>query len=368
MSDEYVKSEQILETRWRCPSCGQDNRGRDMTCPGCGAPKDEASAYTLDEQAAVVDDEKLVEEARAGAHWVCAYCEKQNRGRKDVCRFCGADQTLKPGEAPPPLPPAKRPPSLLLGCGVLLLLGVGFLGFLYWLGSPEKVEVKVAALKWEQALHLHERTLAHGDGWQDQVPGDAFDSKCERQQRTTREVIDHYRTVSRTRQVRYQSGTREDCWEETENLANGYASRKTVCRQEPVYDYRDEHYTEEEPVYRTEPVYDQYCRYKIYEWPIVKDARRQGEGHGGYQWPETSELGQASCTPCAQKDAMTKRCCSQTALYTVAFERVKPSDDPAKQKPVEYVASSVEDYETFKPGDAHVLEIDGDQVTVVRDE
>lgn len=365
MSDEYVKSEQILETRWRCPSCGQDNRGRDMTCTGCGAPKDEASVYTLDEHARVVDDEALIDEARAGAHWVCAYCEKQNRGRKDICRFCNADQTLKPGEAPPPLPPEKRKPSLLLGCGVLLLLGVGFLAFLYWLGSMSQIEAKVAQLRWQQSAHLHERTLEHRDGWQDQVPGDAFDSKCERQQRTTREVIDRYRTVSRTRQVRYQSGTREECREETENLANGYASRKTVCRQVPEYDYRDEHYTEEEPVYRTEPVYDRYCRYKIYEWPIIKTARREGEGHQGYSWPETSELGEASCTPCEAKGPNVKRCCSQSAVYTVVFERLKPSDDPDKQGPIEYIAPSKEAYESFKPGDEHVVEIEDDGVKVV---
>ena len=30
-----------------------------------------------------------------GEHWACAYCEKQNRGKVRVCKFCGADQTLK---------------------------------------------------------------------------------------------------------------------------------------------------------------------------------------------------------------------------------------------------------------------------------
>src|SRR5690606_3939137 len=111
-----------LETRWKCPSCDADNRGRDMSCHKCGAPKDESSQYIVDDTASAVSDDALIDDARAGAHWVCAYCEKQNRGRKDICRFCGVDQATgqKPA-APPPLPKTqKKKPSLMLGCGILL--------------------------------------------------------------------------------------------------------------------------------------------------------------------------------------------------------------------------------------------------------
>lgn len=373
MSDEYIKNEKIIETRWHCPSCGADNLGRDMKCTACSAPKDESSQYVVDESAAEVRDQALLEDARAGAHWVCAYCEKQNRGRKDICGFCGVDQATgkrppKP-EAPPPLPTPKKKPNLLLGCGILLGAVVGVLALLIWIGLMGRIDAKVVALKWEQQAHLHERTLMNKDGWQDEVPSDAFDSSCERKQRTTRQVVDRYRTVNRTRSVKYQSGTREECREVTKDLGNGFASQQTVCKNVPVYDYRDEHYTEQEPVYRTEPVYDQYCRYKRFEWPTIRTVSRTGEGHGGYSWPPTSELGEASCVDCALKEAHDglKRCCSQQGIYTVVFQRSKQSKDPEENKPLDYVAESLADYETFKIGDEHVIEIDNGTVKIIRD-
>lgn len=373
MSDEYVKDEKILETRWVCPSCGADNRGRDMVCSVCSAPKDESSQYVVDKSAEEVRDAALLEDARAGEHWVCAYCEKQNRGRKDVCGFCGVDQTTgkKPAKSggPPPLPPGKKKPNLLLGCSILLGAVVALLALLIWVGLMDRIDVKVVALKWEQRAHLHERTLMNKDGWKDALPSDAFDSSCEQKQRTTRQVVDHYRTVNRTRSVKYQSGTREDCREVTKDLGNGFAKQQTVCKSVPEYSHRDEHYTEQEAVYRTEPVYDDFCNYKRYEWPTVRTATRNGEGHGGYSWPPTSELGEDSCVECAVKEAHNglQRCCSQEGVYTVVFERKKESKKPEENEPFDFVAESLADYETFKVGDEHVIEVDDGVVKLIRD-
>lgn len=364
MSDEYVKSEEIIETRWTCPTCEKENRGRDMKCPNCGAPKDESSEYQVDASAAAIGDAEQVADAEAGEHWTCAFCEKENRGRKKLCQFCGADQTTKDRKQAKPAAaaPATKPRSrrgCLVAVGVLVVL----LGLLAWLGSPRHVKATVAGLEWEQAVHLQKRTVVHKDGWRDQVPSDAADTSCERRQRTTRQVVDHYRSVTKTRSVRYQSGSHEVCHTQTENMKNGYAKRREVCHSEPDYSSRNETYTDQDPVYRTEPVFDDFCRFDVFEWPVMQTVSRKGTGPTGLAWPEDGEAiaGQTTgaCVPCAEAKARreVQFCCARDAHYRVHFENPKKPEE----KPT-YEAKTPEEFATFAVGQSHELSIQGDKV------
>jgi hypothetical protein len=330
MSDEYVKDEQILETRWKCPTCEKVNRGRDMKCSNCSSPKDESSEYEVDENGEEIVDSAQVAEAEAGEHWTCAYCEKENRGLKRVCAFCGADQTTKArknADVPPPLPKKKQ--STLQGCLVVLAFVVGVALLLYFLSRPDHVKATVASLEWEQAVHLQKKTLMHREDWKDKVPADATDRSCERRQRTTRDVVDHYRTVTRTRSVRYQSGSHEVCRTQTTNMKNGYAKRQQVCHAEPEYSSRTETYTDQDPVYRTEPVYDEFCRFDLFEWPVVQTAKRTGTTSLGMTWPEDSEamagVESETCVPCdeVKSHADATLCCGREAHYRVHFQNPK---------------------------------------------
>lgn len=367
MSDEYVKNEEIIETRWDCPSCKATNRGRDMKCPTCGAPKDEDAEYEVDASAAAIADAAQIADADAGAHWVCAFCEKENRGRKQTCQFCGADQTKRDRrrmKAAGPAAPAKKS-NVMLGCGIALLVGVVIVGFLAWLGMPRRIDAKVTHLEWTQAVNLHARSKVPKENWSDAVQQGAFEKSCERRQRTTREVVDRYRTVSKTRRVKYQSGSREECRTETENLSNGYAKRREVCRQVPEYDYRNENYTEQEPVYRTEPVYDEWCRYDVWEWPISKTVKRTGTAATELAWPDPSELGAGSPESCdtARAGPTAQECWSREAKYAVSFE----NPEKPEERPV-YRPATGEEFAKFAVGQEHALEIDDGKVTIAKEE
>jgi hypothetical protein len=361
MSDEYVKRSEILETRWKCPSCGADNRGRDMICASCSAPKDEAAGYELDAAATAVTDAAQVADAKAGEHWVCAYCEKENRGRSRICAFCNADQTKRERKAAPAAAatPAK-PGNRLLGCGLVLAGAAAFVLFLVWLGSPREVDARITALQWTQTLELRRKTVVHKEAWHDEVPGAAFEKTCADKYRRDREVVDHYRTVSKTRRVKYESGSHEDCRTVTKNLGNGYAERQEVCTTVPEYDYRTESYTEEEPVYRTEKVFEPYCRFDVFEWPAVKTAARTGAGTTGLVWPLPEELDAPGCLPCtpAGDHPSEAECCARVGAWVATFE--DPAEkDPAKQR-LAYNAASAEEFATFSLGQTRKLRIDDD--------
>lgn len=327
---EYVKNEEILETAWKCSTCGQENRGKDMKCGGCQAPKDESSKYELKADGAAVTDEKQLADAAAGLHWICAFCEKENRGTKTICAFCNADQTKrdrKPTDAPAPAP---APKSGGIPVGVLVAI-VAVIGLVVWLLMPRHVEAKVSEISWQQIVLLRTQTVVNKDGWRDQVPGDAFNRDCFEKQRGTKPV---------------KVGEHEECREETKDLGNGYAKKQQVCKM--VDDTEDR------------PVYDDFCTYSIHEWPVTRTAQRNGASASGYAWPDDAEVlaGAApACAPCVNDKgpAGTTVCCAREAHYRVTF------DDPEKpgKHPVLEVAGA-DDLAKYSIGQGVKLKVRGE--------
>ena len=80
MAEEHVSKSYIVENEWTCGSCQTVNKGRDLKCTKCGAPKGKDEKDSVDiNSAQAVQDEKLINMANAGANWVCGYCGAQDR-------------------------------------------------------------------------------------------------------------------------------------------------------------------------------------------------------------------------------------------------------------------------------------------------
>jgi hypothetical protein len=87
----------IREGRWDCSSCGSTAiYGRHVDCPGCGRPRPAGVRFYLTDNAPVVTDPRQLEEARAGADWICAHCEAGNRATLHACGGCGAARGTSP--------------------------------------------------------------------------------------------------------------------------------------------------------------------------------------------------------------------------------------------------------------------------------
>ena len=84
----------IREGLWDCQYCGaQGIPGREKVCPNCARSRPEGTKFYLPEDRAaapVITDEKLIQQAKAGADWICEYCSSSNPAELTVCRHCGA--------------------------------------------------------------------------------------------------------------------------------------------------------------------------------------------------------------------------------------------------------------------------------------
>lgn len=82
--------------RWDCKSCGhRGNLGNVIHCEQCNAPRGKDVEFYLPEDAPEVTDQTLINEANAGADWVCSYCQSANKATETHCHTCGNDRDAK---------------------------------------------------------------------------------------------------------------------------------------------------------------------------------------------------------------------------------------------------------------------------------
>jgi len=319
-----------IENSWTCPTCYHKNQGRHMDCQNCGARREAGVEDEMPSDVTTaprVVDPKLLEQARAGAHWECEFCGGQERDLKGNCQNCGGDREpdkvkIRPGETfhlsepeyvgkfrtnPTPLkvkgPSSERPHPpitgvLTIACppswwqrhkrNVIIAAAVAAgLGALTWLllylFIPKEVHAKVDRIHWQTTTVLKQRVTKRGEGWN--YPAGAFDTSCHRRQRGTENCHPYN---CNPRQESYNCRPHEcNCTNQCTSQNNGYSRCERVCST--CYDtcYR----TKYETCYQQCPVYDDWCTYKYYEWPVIKKEQAQGRDHKVY-WPEIAKTGQ----------------------------------------------------------------------------
>ncbi|HYG65580.1 MAG TPA: Ran-binding zinc finger domain-containing protein [Thermoanaerobaculia bacterium] len=257
----------VREGKWRCPYCSTVNRGRDLVCSGCGSTRDEDVKFFLEEEAPEVTDAALLAQARAGADWLCQFCETSNPPSATDCGNCGAEKGTSPSRpvleipavpaSPLPAAPPASPTSRKGGCGRWLLLG-GLLLLLLLAGvcflETRRTEepVTVTGFGWERTVEVQAWRTVRDSAWEGEVPAGA-------------------RVVSRSREVhhteREQVGT-ERVKVGTRDLGNGFF--------EDVY--------EDRPVYEERPVHRDRVTYEVERWVPVRTERAQGSDRSP-SWP-----------------------------------------------------------------------------------
>jgi hypothetical protein len=258
----------IREGKWRCTYCSSVNRGAELACSGCGATREKDVTFFLEDEAPEVTDAALLKTARAGADWLCQFCQTSNRPDAGHCVQCGAEKGSAPSrevrdvpQAPPPpaeARPAAAPRRRSSGCGfVLALVGLLFLGFCGWgvWRSLRKTEeaVRVSAHEWSRAVKIEALRTVRESAWEGELPPGA-------------RVVARTRAVHHTEQV--QTGTQR-VKVGTRDLGNGFF--------EDVY--------EERPVYRSRDVYAQRLTYEVERWTLAKNLEARG-GDRRPRWPD----------------------------------------------------------------------------------
>ena len=296
--------------RWDCTTCGHiGNLGPETRCVACGAPRPPGVKFYLATDAEIIEDEKRLREAKAGADWVCGHCTAHNKAAETACHACGkprdelskdvelesrvyeGDSVPTTGERPEDRAGERyrrehqalttQPKSNRLRS--LLTLGLVLVGFLiggnFLLRSfPKDITVEVQGHTWERIIQFEHYEPVQHEAWE--TPRNAFDV-------STFRAIHHYDKVfrgyeTRTRSVQVKVGeTRYVCGQR--DLGNGYFEDVYCTR--PVYENRNEQY--EVKVYDDVPVYATKYRYKLMEWTRQKHNRlaASGKNHEA-RWPD----------------------------------------------------------------------------------
>src|SRR6185503_12853819 len=152
----------VREGKWRCPHCSVVNRGAGLACRGCGATRDEHVSFFLDDDAPEVTDEALLNQARAGADWLCEYCSTSNAPEVKRCRQCGAERGTSPAravrelaDAVPPPAPAAAPVSISMSIKVVFaLVALLLLGFCWRSIRKSEETVTVVGFEWQRSVDV----------------------------------------------------------------------------------------------------------------------------------------------------------------------------------------------------------------------
>lgn len=252
----------VKEGKWRCPSCDAVNPGREMKCASCGNVRGEDVEFFLEEDAAEVTDEALLNRAAAGADWHCDFCGTDNRAGTEKCRQCGAPaegmrrrqgkiQATGPAKpATPPAPVKKSPMRIFIPLAVIAAAVILFLVF----GRGKEDSLRLESGEWSRSISVEQQEWVEKEDWEDQVPSKGEIIRTWEEQRTTEKI------QVGTKQVK--TGTKD--------MGNGFF--------EDVY--------EERPVYEERAVMDTKAKYRILEWEVYRTVEADGGLDDRPQWPD----------------------------------------------------------------------------------
>lgn len=293
------------EGKWRCVRCSTANLGRNLNCLTCGVKRGDDVEFYLEDDAAICVDENLLEQANAGADWVCRYCSGNNRATLVQCSSCGSARSSKDVQLieetrgvddwseqrqkvaqtaaqtnnfQPPPPKSFTGRRLvkfgLLGAGGLAALVIAFFGVLIYIGAASySTEIEVTGLEWTRTIALEEYKTVSETAWEGEVPANARVQSNERALHHTDKIPNGTRTVPETYSEEVSDGSeRYVCG--TTSKKNGFFEDKYCTRTK--YKTVTKTRNKTETIYKDVPVYKTRYKYLIDKWVAVGEKTASG--------------------------------------------------------------------------------------------
>ena len=308
----FVMSDKIVMGYWDCSQCGAKGiKGTIYDCPSCGCQRGkETRFYMKDGPVEYVEGHKVV-----GADWYCEYCGALNSASRDTCENCNSskkesekdyfsfqENSQRSGSVEKKIDDIKIDHSEYYSgiknhdvvslnhswvdfiqtnfkemIAVMVVLIAVILGTILAMNSMKPRVFEVMEHQWQSSIDVEDLNTYHESGWS--VPEGGRVTETRQEVRSHRRVIDHYESVTKSRQVA------DGGHYETDYKDNGdgtFTEHSTY-----VTDYKTEYYTEQEPVYRSEPVYDTKYYYDIDRWKYARTVTSEGTGFTfSYKDPE----------------------------------------------------------------------------------
>lgn len=289
------------EGKWRCLRCLNANLGRHLHCQTCGVKRDDNVQFFLDEDNAVVSDAALLNQANAGADWICQYCGGNNRALDRSCTSCGSERTgenkqlqeeirgvndwTEAAQKAALLNSQNAPPKksffssrlfkiALLGAGIIGACFVVLFGVLVYISTLEySCDLEVVGLEWHRTVRLEEYKTVRETAWEGEVPKEARVQSKENALHHTDKVPTGTRQVLETYTERVADGT-ETYVCGRKNKKNGYFEDEYCTRTK----YKDVTKTrmKTETIYKDVPVYKTRYTYLIDKWVAAGEKNTSG--------------------------------------------------------------------------------------------
>ncbi|MBC7798674.1 MAG: hypothetical protein H7Z37_17535 [Pyrinomonadaceae bacterium] len=296
------------EGKWRCLRCSSVNLGRDLHCVSCGVKRDENVEFFLEDDAQAVDNKQLLEQANAGANWVCQYCGGNNSALDARCTSCGntksdSDKVLteetrgvndwseeaqkahrenQRAQTQQTQQNTKRKSFLssplaklgLIGCGVLIpILIVIFAALLLLSTWQYPAELEVTGLEWQRSIAVEEYKTVAETAWEGEMPRNARVTSSEKAIYSYNKVPTGSRPVTETYSDRVSDGTeRYVCGKK--NKKNGYFEDVYCTRTK--YKTVTKTRTRQETTYTQVPVFRNRYNYTVDKWVNAGDKTTSG--------------------------------------------------------------------------------------------
>lgn len=282
------------EGKWRCVRCSMVNLGRNLNCQTCGVKRADDVRFFLDDDTPELTDANLLDQANAGANWICRYCSGGNPATNSRCSSCGsvrsdgdrqlqeetrgagdwseAAQAQYAADGLRQIVESNQKPSRLwrwfkfglLGAGACFAFLIAVFAFFLYIGTREyPVEVEVSGLEWERVVKIEEYKTVTETAWEGEVPPAARVQSNERAVHHLDKVPDGTRTVEETYTERVSDGSESYVCGKI-NKKNGYFEDKYCSRTK----YKNVTKTRSKEVtnYRDVPVYKTRYTYLIEKW------------------------------------------------------------------------------------------------------
>ncbi len=304
----------IREGKWKCTYCGGVNLGRDVKCVQCGQTRGKDVAFFLDDGAAEVTDQNILNLAASGADWTCAFCSTNNRGNETRCHQCGAEKGTSPSlqeklvtgqgadtpqpagpaaaaepAATPAAPRSPRSKALIMGAVVAGVAALGVLVYFLFFATSEKTAVLERG-SWTRTVPIEEyRWVEHTD-WEDGVPVNAV-------------VLSRWQEKAGTERIQIGSERRK-----TGQVDKGNGFFEDVYEDVPIYEERD--------VIKTK------IKYRIQEWVEIRRLKTEGGLPDAPAWPAVTLAAGQREGKRTQAAALFLKLGDETYTYSVPVEEL----------------------------------------------
>ncbi|MBK8394082.1 MAG: hypothetical protein IPL26_02405 [Leptospiraceae bacterium] len=297
--------EELIYEYWDCDKCGQKAiRGDIRNCPSCGNARNEnIHFYRINDQEEIVEDKTQADKFKAGADWLCSFCETLNSVTDNTCLSCGATQesskknyfelqkekdlkAAKNIQSTKPIEESKKSVNWKkISIWAIAILG-SCITSLYFLGKTHNVSFQVVGVAWERTIPINRYSTVEQTDWDDELKGDnivKLNSSQEIRSYEDRQI--GTKTESYTETEEYRSGSKRECNTSYESTGSGASKKVTSCDDVPTYSSRTVHKTREVPVYKKFPIYGTKVLYKANKYIPLREDYLAGRDNQPI-WPD----------------------------------------------------------------------------------